>query len=478
MVENANLVAWAALLSFPIVALAVVAWARGRWPLAQTTSVLMIGAIMFLPSRLELDLPALPAFGKATISAASVYFACLVYHRDRVRSASLLETPGALLGVMLVTGIGTWLTNTDTLVYGPTVLAAMSAYDAFQFGVEIIASVGFPMAVGRIAFRTPEDVATLLRVLASAGLVYTPLVLLEVRMSPQLHTWVFGYAAFEDWLQAIRAGGFRPNVFMNHGLSVALFVLMTLIASATLWKVDGRVFGRPAKWATLCMAVVEVACRSLGALIYALTFLPMIALSRPKRQVQLACILGIIALTYPVLRTTSLFPTDELTELAASYDADRAQSLEFRFVNEDALVTKAVERVVFGWGGYGRNQIFDHWTGEDLSVTDGTWIIVLGQRGAIAWLCSFLLLLLPVFQLRRVITATSNRSAVLLAGLGLIVACHTVDLLPNSLSDNLPYFYAGALGAVIRTLERRSTHPTRAARKAARPRPSLDEANA
>src|SRR5690606_19417984 len=81
------------------------------------------------------------------------------------------------------------------------------------------------------------------------------------------------------------------------------------------------------------------------------------------------------------------------------------------------------------------------------------------------WLCSFLLLLIPVFALRKRVEHLPRRTGVLLACLAVIVACHTVDLIPNSFSDTLPYFYAGALGSVLDALRARTRHRPRAPRR-------------
>ncbi len=46
-------------------------------------------------------------------------------------------------------------------------------------------------------------------------------------------------------------------------------------------------------------------------------------------------------------------------QFAGRLDAERAQSVQTRLENEDELVRKAMERKVFGWGGFGRAEIRD-----------------------------------------------------------------------------------------------------------------------
>ena len=59
------------------------------------------------------------------------------------------------------------------------------------------------------------------------GLIYVPLCLFEVRMSPQLHNMVYGFAQ-HSFGQTVRGGGWRPMVFMQHGLAVGLFMSVML----------------------------------------------------------------------------------------------------------------------------------------------------------------------------------------------------------------------------------------------------------
>jgi hypothetical protein len=130
--------------------------------------------------------------------------------------------------------------------------------------------------------------------------------------------------------------------------------------------------------------------------------------------------------------------------LAERIDADRAQSLEFRLQNEDVLLVRAAEKPVFGWGTWGRNQIWSE-TGRLLTVTDGRWIILLGVGGWLLLLAEFGLLSLPVFML----WWQSRRSEVSVvphvATLAVIQAINLVDLLPNATLTPLTWLFAGAL---------------------------------
>ena len=87
-----------------------------------------------------------------------------------------------------------------------------------------------------------------------------------------------------------------------------------------------------------------------------------------------------------------------MIETAAMIDTDRATSLKTRFDNEDLLLQRASQRFLFGWGRWGRARVYDEESGKDMSITDGRWIITIGQFGLFGFVAEFGLLILPVFR--------------------------------------------------------------------------------
>ena len=68
--------------------------------------------------------------------------------------------------------------------------------------------------------------------IVAAGLVYVPFCLFEVKQSPQLHVIVYGYMP-HDFGQQVRFGGYRPMVFLGHGLLVAFFMSTAMILAGS-----------------------------------------------------------------------------------------------------------------------------------------------------------------------------------------------------------------------------------------------------
>ena len=59
------------------------------------------------------------------------------------------------------------------------------------------------------------------------------------------------------------------------------------------------------------------------------------------------------------------------------------------------MLERASERILFGWGRFGRSRVYNEY-GSDISVTDGRWIITLGQFGVVGFMGEFGLLALAL----------------------------------------------------------------------------------
>jgi hypothetical protein len=194
------------------------------------------------------------------------------------------------------------------------------------------------------------------------------------------------------------------------------------------------------------LGVVLVLCKTLGAFVYGVVLAPLVRWASPRMQMHVATVLVAVALTYPVLRTMDLVPTTfmiETTELISN--PDRADSLKTRFINERMLLDRASQRFWFGWGRFGRSFIYDS-AGIETSLTDGFWIVTMGQFGFIGYLATFGLLGLTVFRAASALKFTNSRQdRVHYAALALIIAINIVDLLPNSSIRPWTWLLAGAL---------------------------------
>jgi len=197
--------------------------------------------------------------------------------------------------------------------------------------------------------------------------------------------------------------------------------------------------------------IILIACKSTGAILYALVCAPLLLLGKPKSIQRFAAVLAVVVLLYPSMRGAGMFPTDTVTSVADVFGRDREGSVLFRFKNEDLLAKKARQRPVFGWGTYGRN--FTYNEGGSVSTTvDGQWIIALGSTGFAGFFTWFGLLVTPIFLAGRRMRRIPVPDRRLVASVSLIVALTALDLLPNSLFSTYPFFLSGALLSASREL--------------------------
>jgi len=387
-----NLFAYAMLFAWPLVVFAM--FRRMRVERALVWAIL--GGYLILPPVVAIDLPLIPGLDKHAIPALSA-FICILAMRGRGDFLPKSRAVRLLLVVAILSPFATVLTNREPIAFANGALPGLRLYDAFS--AIAYQFIGFlPMLLARRVLATREGIREILVALVITGLFYSVPMVFEARMSPQLNIMIYGFFQHE-FLQMMRFGGFRPIVFLQHGLWVALFTLTALAAAVACARMAPPKNRLRYIVAAGYLAVILVICRSVGPLVYAMALLPMVLLLAPALQIRIAAILAVVVVAYPILRGADLVPVATMLNYAERVDADRALSLKFRFDQEAALLAHAERKPLFGWGAWQRNQILDQWSGRSISVSDGRWIIVLGIGGWIAFLAEFGLLALPLVLL-------------------------------------------------------------------------------
>ena len=408
-----------------------------RYDVFIATSVTVIAGFMFLPVRTFVDLPALPPFGKQEVIALSCLLGSIVT-QQKVFFLGVHTTQRILIGLILVFPIINVLFNSEPMFNGELWVKGLSLYDAFQQVViqYLIISI---FLVGMNAVKSAHDLRRLFVLLTVAGMLYVPLVLLEIRLSPQLHTWLYGFfpSGFD---QQFRYGGFRSAAFIGHGLLVSTFLLVCCAAAYSLF-INTNSKNRPVYF--ICFFVLLVTTilnKSLSALVFLIPILLIITLQSShiyKRTINVGVSVFIL---YPLLASLSLIPYDSIVGFVNSIDLDRGQSLDFRFMHEELIVAHAQEKFFIGWGSWSRNRFFD-------SITDGYWLIVFSTYGVIAFWALFGLTLQPLIKMalqKNVINTPYS------FGLGLVLAVLLLDQIPNSsFSSSFLWFLSGCLAGYV-----------------------------
>lgn len=419
----------------------VVLYLFRAYSIQQAIVTSIIGGFLILPFGLAVDPPLIPPLDKASIPSLAAFFILRFFLGRRIKVPPRFSLVGVCYIICLVGPFITVLNNSSP--YG--FIRGLTSYDALSALIQQwIVLIPFILGYGFI--RSADSVLVLLKSILIAGLFYSILMLFEVRMSPQLHNWVYGYHGMGGFAQQKRYDGFRPTVFLGHGLYVAFFAVTVLFTSEILSNIKERVSKRfSAGQLTTYLFVVLVFCKSVASIIYGAVMLPLMHYGKVKLQIKVAVMIALFAILYPLMRLYDVLPLDDVLHFINSLDEARGQSLGYRFDMETMLLAHVREQVFFGWGGWGRNRVYSE-MGGDLTVADGYWMIIFGNYGLIGFLSVFGLLAMPIFKAASVMKGkVKSFDQVTLAGMSLILAINMFDLLPNDTLTPLTWLVAGAL---------------------------------
>lgn len=409
----------------------------------------LILAWMFLP-QYAYSLPGLPDWDKTAAASFSVLIATFVFARSHLESFQW-EMQDFIVAFFCLTPMFASLTN------------GLGAYDGVAASKNYVTTWFVPYFLGRIYLTDWSAVRDLAWGIFYGGLIYVPLCWMEITLSPQLHMWVYGWHP-HDFIQSVRGNSFRPVIFMHHGLMVGMWMAAAVLCGFLLWKqnlldemkpvlkrfhVPG--FVRPS-WVFAFLAVTFVACQSFGALILVVQAVVVLVIClkwKTKLPLLLLLLLPVSQMTSKIVKEGEY--SREKVEFIAKISEDRAASLEFRLINDAMLVKKAMERPVFGWGGWGRSRVRDH-TGEDISVTDAYWVILLGTTGLVGLGTFTAVVLLPVWRvLMRFEKRTwDNPAALLVLPMLVLLPLYFQDCLLNDMKNPIYMVIAGGLISLVR----------------------------
>ena len=454
-----NALAYLMLAAWPLITLVMFR----RWPIERALIWSLLGAYMFLPPPpAAFDFPLMPPLTKESLPSVATFVICLIHAKSRAPLLPQSLPARVLIALFIFSPIATVLTNGEPVFYGRIGLPALGLKDMVAL-VLLQSILLLPFLLARQHLATPKGLRELVMALMLGGLIYSLPMLLEVRLSPQLNIWIYGYFQ-HSFEQMMRSGGFRPIVFMYHGLWVAFFTVMAMTCAIALAReadVRRRIFYL---LAALYLGAVLVLCKSLGSLMYGVYLAPLALFLPTRMQIRIAGVMAVVAICYPVLKGAGLIPVDWILEQATKVDPERANSLRFRLDNEDILMERALDKPLFGWGSWGRNHILNPITGVIETVTDGRWIILIGIFGWVGYLAEFGLVALPVLMLwvyaRRLGDAAHMR---LIGPVALLLAINLIDMLPNATLTPLTWLFAGAvLGLTeVTHIQRPATTPRR-----------------
>ena len=116
---------------------------------------------------------------------------------------------------------------------------------------------------------------------------------------------------------------------------------------------------------------------------------------------------------------------------------------------EKLLISRAIQRPVFGWGGWGRSAVYFTNTGK-MVETDGMWIIFLGTKGLFGLTLFYLSMVLPAIRFVWQFPVRLWRDPRVAAGTvaAVLLALYMVDCLLNGFVNIIYVTLAGGLMAL------------------------------
>lgn len=420
----------------------VVLWLLFSYPVKKAIFIAITLAVLLLPTAFAIDLPLLPPLDKETITGLSI-----VVFLFLLRKKFSIFKSGLVTKLFIAYFIGLVITvelNAMPIITAKKYLPGLTHYDAFSLIVRVILNT-MPFFLGRYFSTSVKDTEGFFKILVPMALIYTIPMLYELKMSPQLHYMVYGIQPAQ-FLQQVREGGYRPMVFIGHGLALAFWFSTAVIAAGVLFKNKIRtIFTSPL--ATLCyLIIILFLCKTWSAIGYVIFGLLFTFKLKPSKQVKWSLIIAALVILYPVAKVADVFPDREIISMISQYNAERAQSLQFRFQNEDAMLEHAMKKPIFGWGDWGRNRIYSKEDGRDLSIIDGRWIGELGVNGWLGFLLSYAIILLPLYYAQKAVHYIKEpKDQAYFASLAVILAIGIVDSIPNTGMGPMHLFFAGIL---------------------------------
>ncbi len=396
-----------------------------------------IGAWLFLP---QASVPVLgfPDLTKTTAASAGILLGMVCFDAARLMRfrPHWVDIPAVvLIGVPMISS----LTND------------LGAYDGASACLAQFVTWGLPYFIGRLYIENLQVMRELAMGIFIGGLIYVPLCLIEVRFSPQLHRLVYGYHQHE-FVQTIRGDSYRPMVFMQHGLMVAMWMASATIVAFWLWfsGTVKKMFGVPMIVHAVVLLGVTVLCKSMGALALGTLGLPVLWMSAKLRTAWIFVLLVALPPTYMYLRVNNIWDGEPIPSIVESISPERAESLMYRLNAESIMTDRAMERKWFGWGGWGRSIVKNEY-GRAVAETDGLWIIAIGTTGIIGLAALTAMLGMPVLLFASRIKAAwwAVPAVAPTAVLALLLLLHSIDNLVNAMVNPTYIMIAGGLGTLF-----------------------------
>lgn len=427
----------------------------------RAASIAVIGAWLLLPPY-AISLAGLPDYTKITAAAVGSLLATLFLVPDRLLSfrARWHDLPMFLWSIC---GIASSLHND------------LGIYDGLSDALTSSLRWWLPYLLGRIYFSDPKSLRDFTIAMIVAALLCVLPCVYEMRMSPQILRICYGVARMFDK----RMGGWRPQLFFWTGLELGMWMTAATLTAWWMWYSGAvkKIGHYPLGSVVLpILFVTTILCRSTGAAFLLFVGMFLLWASTRFRTRALLLAIALFAPLYVGVRTTKIWTGESAVDLArATVGEERAHSLQYRFNCERLLSARAMEKPLFGWGGWGRSALYfgaseteatpygDHY---HIVPPDGLWIGTLGSKGFVGLGLFYTAFMMPVFLFLRRFPARMWKDRDLAAGAlaATLLSVYMIDCLMNAFPNMIYITLAGGLASLEpRHLLARSGSPRGAA---------------
>jgi tetratricopeptide (TPR) repeat protein len=400
-------------------------------------AIAVIGAWLFLPPYV-VPIAGLPDFSKNVAATMGMMLGTLIFASDRLSSFQP-RWFDLLMVLWCLCGIPSSLLND------------LGLYDGVADAMAQVITWGLPYLLGRLYFSTLEDLRFFAVAMVVGGICYMPFLLWEILTQPSLLHDIYGIGSVKS---EIRMGGQRPHVFFSRGLECGMWMTAAALAGLWLWYCGAlkKIASIPFGVILPILLAMTVLCRSLGALVLLILGAPLLWVSVRFRTRWLMIGLLCVGPVYATLRASNMWSGRHAVEFAIRVvGAGRAESLGYRFQCEDQLAKKALERPIFGWGGWGRARVLVDPLGPNTDAnslpTDGLWIIMLGAKGIAGLALFIVVIILPAILFTRRFPARLWGTPLVAAGsfTAAVSGLYMVDLLLNGFVNIIYLTLGGGL---------------------------------
>ncbi|MFO0999332.1 MAG: hypothetical protein U0936_03270 [Planctomycetaceae bacterium] len=384
-----------------------------------------VGGWLFLPITAGYEILGLPDYTKVVATIIGVVIGILLFDAKRFLSFRVHWIDASIIIFCL------WGATSS-------ISTGKGLWDAFSAVLENSVLWGFPYVVGRVYFRDLESFRDLALGIVIGGLIYVPLCLIEIRVSPQLHIWIYGYHQHQ-FEQSIRFGGYRPTVFMQHGLAVAMWMVNATVLA--IWmQARGTLHRYPMALivsVSATLLITTVLCKSTGALTLMMVGLAAVFAASLIQKPWPLLILIIVSPLWMTSRTLDLINGQIVYDLFSLISEERAQSFQIRLDQEEEIRQIALRTPICGgsrWWPNGADQL---------------WLIYFRNFGIVGIATFTAIFLVPGWVLLRRIPFKQlcQPEWAPVTGMILIVVLYTIDNLLNGLVNPIFTVVAGALSS-------------------------------